>query len=516
MPHRISAVALGWIGLLCLVATACGPSTLWEYVSDKELPYASTCRDLAAGHAKRVDDLKYNPPRLTVYRWTKPLPGGKHAVLDEVDFVDGLVTGEARFVLVRARGGVGKSTLAKAIEAQACGKLPTFRLDLAADVAAQIAENKSSGNLVLGALEHKLHIDQDESARDSFRAMMKKGSFLLLLDSLDEVPLAIRAKVVEHVVGIRDSYKKNAQLVVFARPAVFSEHYGLKGMDALVELPELTCGRTKATMDWTTEDDAEKARLKAFIATYKLDQQNRKHGQCHLPYMSTYRDIQVVQRLARKFNPKTELGGLQSNLATVHERIVGERLKKELAQMNWDQTAALSAVDKMVRVHGRDDGDWNLEFTRERCLESQAKDPKKPTAAEKYACERILQSALFSRVPGVKEWMFSHRHVADLFLARWLDREVKRMGNCDVVDKHASWIASKRVAGYLMGQPNGRNCLFNVSKALCAKHGFDRNDVALYYRGLPVGKARGPLVKTALAAAEKAAHRCAHRAISAL
>ena len=50
-----------------------------------------------------------------------------------------------------------------------------------------------------------------------------------------------------------------------------------------------------------------------------------KQGQCHLPYMSTYRDIQAVQRMARTFNPKTEMGGLQANLSTVHERIVAER-----------------------------------------------------------------------------------------------------------------------------------------------------------------------------------------------
>lgn len=501
--------------ILALATAACGPANLGELVRQDELPYAKMCGEKLRDHAFRVKELQYNPPRLLVHRWTETLAGGKHAVLDEADFIDALVQGKARFVVMSARGGVGKSTTAKAIEAQACQQIPSFRVDLNADVASHLNEAKDTGNLILGAIEHRLHLDTSADQRDQFRAMLATGSFLLLLDSMDEVPLAARAKVIEHIHGVRDAFKKTAQIVVFARPSVFSVNYGLKGVDAEVELPELTCGRTSATLDWTTEDDAERARLKRFIKVYKLDEQNKKHGQCHQPYMSTYRDIQVVQRLARKFNPKTELGGLQANLATVHERIVAERLKKELAALQWDQATALASIDKVVRVHGRDDGEWNLEFTMERCLEAQAGKGKEVTVQHKYICEKILQSALFSRVAGVKEWAFSHRHIADLFLARWLDREIGRIG-CDVVGKHSAWIASKRVAGYLMGQPNGGKCLFEVAVSLCSKHDFNRNDVALYYRGLPVGDARTPLVAAAVKKAETAGNRCAHKAVTAL
>jgi len=357
-------------GLLVTALFGCGPATLKDYVQAPELPYHKVCVDRAKDFKHRVDELQYNRNKLNVYRWTKTLPGGKYATLQEEDFVDALAAGEARFVLVSARGGVGKSTLAKAIEAQACGRLPTFRIDLRADVAGHLEDAKDVGNLVLGAIEHQLHIDRNVDQRDGFREWLKKGSFLLLLDSLDEVPIDVRAKVVEHIHGVRKAFAKTAQIVVFARPAVFSANYGLKGMDAHVALPELSCGRTRATLDWTTEDDAERARLKKFITVYALDEQNKKHGNCHLPYMSTYRDIQVAQRMARKFNPKSEMGGLEANLATVHERIVAERLKKELSFLQWDQATALSAIDKVVRVHGRDDGEWNLEFTVKRCIEA--------------------------------------------------------------------------------------------------------------------------------------------------
>lgn len=515
-------MAIRWVHCamaLLVMASACGPSTLQDYVAQEPLPYAAKCQEKAKDHAHRVAELQYNPPKLLVTRWTKTLSGGKHATLDEQDFIDALVQGEARFVMLNARGGVGKSTFAKAIEAQACGRLPTFTVDLRADVAGHFADNKDAGNLILAAIEHQLRIDGDADRRDAFRAMLKKGSFLLLLDSLDEVPIDVRPKVLEHVQGIRDTFKQTGQMVVFGRPSIYSVDYGIKGLDANVELPELTCGRTRATIDWTTEDDAERAALKQFIKVYALDEQNKKHGQCHLPYMSTYRDIQVVQRLARAFNPKTEMGGLASNLATVHEAIVAERLNKELAFLQWDQPTALAAIDNVVRVHGRDDGEWNLEFTVARCLEAQGAKPGEDKAAadkHRWICEKILQSALFSRVGGVEEWAFSHRHIADLFLARWLDREIKRLGTCDVVTQHAAWIADKRVAGYLMGQPDGRNCLFEVSAAVCVKHGYDRNDVGMYYRGLPVGDARTPIVAAALKKSSTSGNACAHKAISGL
>jgi hypothetical protein len=285
--------------------------------------------------------------------------------------------------------------------------------------------------------------------------------------------------------------------VTFARPAVFVADYGLKGLDSKLEIPPLTCGRSASTLKWTVNDDQAAARVAAFVSIYRLDQRRRTGRQCYHPYMATYRDIQVIQRLSKDFDPNAGMGGLPATLSAVHQRIVGERLRKELAALNWTQDRMLQTVDAMVRFGGLKAGDWNLSFDVKRCLASL--DAVGSKASERrYVCEKVLQSALFEPFAGVRRWRFGHRDIAELFLARWLDGEVAKKG-CRAVTENAGWLASKAVAGYLVGQPQGRNCLVEVSRVLCAANGYSRNDVELLYKGLPLGKERRRLLKKAAA-----------------
>jgi hypothetical protein len=261
----------------------------------------------------------------------------------------------------------------------------------------------------------------------------------------------------------------------------------------------LECGQAKSALRWNAPSKEHQARADNFVRTYRLDRQTTREDRCFYPFMAAYRDLEVVARMAEKFEPKDEDAGLTANLSEVHETIVGERLRKELAALDWSPAQILGAVDAMVRVNGRDDGSWNLAFTVQRCLDAVAKSVE-GDVARRYVCEKMLQSALFSRIPGVEEWRFDHQNVADLFLARWLDREIARFsGDCEVVDKHAKWIGQRDIGGYLVGQPNGRNCLPQVAASICAAHEetFERGLGDLLYKGLPMGAARRPLVDNA-------------------
>ena len=501
------------------LAVGCGPSNLNAFLAEGELPYAKACTKHLADQTKAVEDLRYNHVDLEVHRWTKTLPGGKYAILRDDKFVDALVRGDASNVLVVARGGVGKSTLARAIESWSCQRIPVFRVDLNADVAANLGRLKAGENAIINQCIRQLKLTSRVSDRETFLELLGHHRFVVLLDSLDEVPYGKRKKVIAQIDGLRTRYPKTAQSVIFARPGIYSDDYGLTGLDGKLEIPALNCSRVRSTLAWTAKDDNAKATAQSFVRMYHLDRQSKLRDRCYHPYMATYRDIQVIHRMAEKFEPKTDVGGLTANLSQVHERIVAERLRKELAALKWDQTKVLAAVDGMLKVKGRDGGQWNLEFTVKRCLTSLRMAGGKG-AENRYVCEKILQSALFERIAGVREWRFGHRNVSDLFLARWLDREVAK-GGCAAVDANAAWLGSKEVVGYLVGQPKGGGCLFQVATAMCKAHGYERHDVDLLYRGLPRAAARAPLIKTARKASKAAGKAtpelaCAHKIINSL
>lgn len=510
--------ALALLALLAAPLAGCGPKDLQEFVAQPTVGYAPRCAEKAAAQKKAADELRYFQNTLRVVRWPKELPGGKEATLTDEELVRRMLRGEAKRMLVTARGGVGKSTLARAIEAMTCSQALVFRVDLNADVAARLAAG-TDGNAVLAAIERQVGVDRDVDRRQSFRELFAASPTWLLFDAIEEVPLADRPKVVAQIAALAEQLPK-ARWAVFARPAVFEKDYGLPGIDAEVALPALECNQAKSVLRWNAPDKDHQARADNFVRTYLLDQQATRRDRCTFPYMAAYRDLEVVARMAEKFEPKDDSGGLSANLSEVHETVVGERLRKELSALNWSPAQILAAIDGMVRVDGREDGTWNLVFTIPRCLEATAK-LADGEVARKYVCEKMFQSALFDRIEGVEEWRFDHQTVADLFLARWLDREITRFsGDCEVVDKHAGWIGQRNIAGYLVGQPAGRRCVPQVAAVMCAAHEetFERGLGDLLYKGLPMGADRRKLVEDATRAVSrwKKATPCVKKLVSGL
>ena len=187
---RANATRVVQIITVALLCSGCGPGTLQGLLERDDLTYSATCRSLAQKHSRQIKDLAYNPPTLRVLKWPKSLAGGKNATMTEQEFTRQLAAGRARRVLVTARGGVGKSTLSKSLQSTLCGKLPTFWVDLAADVAPHITKG-SKDNLILKRLAAKLGLPASEQAQ--FHTLLGQSAFVVLLDSLDEVPLEHRA-----------------------------------------------------------------------------------------------------------------------------------------------------------------------------------------------------------------------------------------------------------------------------------------------------------------------------------
>jgi len=501
---------LAW--LLAATLTACGapatpastdpePGSLPRTIAATSPGFAQTCATAAAEHERAVKDLVYLEPDFRVLQWPKPLSGERDGMMPERALLEALRKGELRHVLVQARGGIGKTELGKAIVAETCGSVPTFRVDLPTLYAGDVAPG---GQVLLADVMKQVGATSPQQ-QAKLRAALAKDRWLVVVDAIEEVPTKHRAAVLQAMAELRNT-NPQLQMVVMARPSVFEPRYGLVDLDAVLELPPLDCGRARSSLARLAEDSVDRARLNAFVETWHLDRQSLLGQQCYFPYLATYRDIQVVQRLAKTYDPtKGEMGGLQANLTQVHEAIVAERLQKELAHLNWSPDQVLAAVDALLAQDGYANGEWNLAFTLPRCLASRPGDE----AEARQVCEKLLQSVLFERIGGSgkedgtakAEWKFGHQALADLFVARWIEAELKKSPtSCAAVEQQTPMLLGKEVAGYLVGRAEGARCLRNVVTALCQVGGFQKTTVAMLYKGLPLGPTRAGFVKSAVGA----------------
>ena len=495
---RRQTLATWLAGISAATAFGCGGAALHRFVDEGSSSHASFCRTAAAQHAAAVHQLDYLPPRLKALKWAFAVAEEADGMIKESEFIQALREARVHYAFVQARGGVGKTELSKSVVAQTCNALPAFRVDL--KEAFSGTDAAQGQNRIIKLLADSLQLQGGAEAKQKFKDLLPDHPWILLLDSLDETE-GDRTEIRAAIADLR-AHHPQAIVVVFGRPAIFEPFYGLSGFDAVLELPPLDCGRARSSLVRVADDDGERDRMTSFIKTWNMESQSLIGQQCYYPYLSTYRDIQVVQRMAKTFNPDTEMGGLQANLTQVHEAVLAERLEKELVRMKWTGEQALQAVDAVVRNGGYADGEWDLTFTIKRCLGSVAGGD---TPGNREVCEKILQSVLFEKIGGTgegskeTEWKFGHQSVADLFVARWLDAELaKTPERCDLIDTHAEMIGGKDIAGYLVGRPRGARCLAQVTHALCkASGGFQKNTVMLLYKGLPLGAQRAALVKAA-------------------
>ena len=493
----VRARTLGLLTASLFGAVACaGPASLREFMDTEGQEYVAMCRKSAGDHDLAVNDLTYLRPQLHAREWPLTLrPDGDRMVSEQV-FFDALREAKLKYVLLQARGGIGKSELGKALAAELCSSVPAFLIDLVQLYGEQA--QAGGANLLVEAVARELHV-ADGGHRETLERLLAEGRWLLIADSLDEIPNSRRGVVLAALQDLRRRFP-TAQVVLLARPSVFDDRYGLTDLDAVVELPPLDCGRARSNLTHLADTKDEATRISNFAKDWRLDRQSTLETQCYFPYMATYRDLQVVQKLAKDFATDERL----TNLSQVHEAIISERLLKELVELHWSGERVLAAVDALVATDGQVEGEWNMALTLPRCLKAMGGD----TPENHNVCERLFQSVLFERIQGVREWKFGHQAVSDLFVARWVEAQLaKTPGRCDAVEAPTSLLADKEhreIATYLVGRPNGSRCLTAVTRALCASNGGPNGLMAQISRGLPVGVAR---IDTITAARDQEAAR---------
>lgn len=509
-----------WLTVGVLMASGCGGAAKSANQAQVVAPAptaaqvaARACGELGARRAAEIKDGSFHPPDIIYHRIPGDAEDARLRRVAEAEFIALLASGKARTTLVIARGGTGKSKLGWSVEASLCPTLPTARVDLQWDVA-------EAEGLTIGGDDNALQIiaarrfgaPADAHGGDWLAKHFGEKPWLLLLDALDEVALQRRLMVVETLNQTLDRFP-NVRVVVFTRPPVFTGTYGLRTVDALVELPQLDCARTDAAIAEIIPDAERRAAMLNLLRRYGLDRKAQSaDGRCYYPHLSTYRDFFVAEKIAQNFAAAggTAPGNLEPSRTRVYEYYLEVLLIKDLQGTSMAPRAAIALVDRLFAKAFPDDGDRNLSFTLEACLTIS---PGRDDGEKKAICERLLQSSLFEAAPrGDGRWKLKNQSLYDLFLARNANAEIEATtaSPCSAISRRSSLLESNEVAGFLVGMPGGQRCLVSVVHQLCRAAGFSEYTWEQLDQGLPSGPERKRLVEEAAQTAKEAlaGHMC--------
>ena len=474
--------------------------------------YDLACMKAAEDHALEMAEGKYIPPKLIVHQW----PGvektvTKSAMLTENDFIMGILAPQRadrpplRTTLVMARGGTGKSKLAESIAGQSCKSSPVFRVDLNTDIAAHIDEFASGQNPIAAFLTRQNRLDAKAGAEAALNQAVGDQMYVVVLDSLDEVPLLQRTAIASAIDDLVTRVSPRARAVVMTRPPVFTSNYGLKTVDGRLELPQLTCSETEEALARALPNPVDRKQFEAFLQRYRIDRKVTTGDRCYYPHLSTHRDLQVVQRLVRNANidqSTPDFTVFQASRAQVYTYFLTAQLLKDLQGVDMLPSDALATIDRIVAAKTPENGERNLPITLPDCVSAATG----KVETRQASCERLLQSSLFKPGADNGEHHFDNQSVGDLFLARWTAAELEKAGHlddprgrydCTAITSRAALLESNEVAGFLVGQAPAQKCLAQVAVELCRRGGYAAHIYEQFDQGLPAGPARKAIIEAA-------------------
>jgi hypothetical protein len=478
-------LGLAHVGLGLTTGCGGGAAQLGVLADPTKSSYVASCGERASKERDLLASGAYVPAQFHAHLW----PTQGETVVTEARLAAALAAGDVKRVVVQARGGLGKSSLAASLRGQLCGAMPVFLVDLK-DVA-QVGE-AAAGRILAVAAKDAGITDARTLAQD-----LKGKRFVVMLDAIEEVELTRRSGLLADMTALSEQLPQ-VQIVLLERPPVLDADYGFARPDAVLEMPPLDCKASEAAIARSFPGDAERARFSEFLHRHGLDERARFGMQCVFPYLATYRDISALV----DYEKRSREANLRVSPATVYEALMAPRLKKEFSHLSWTDNEALDMIDRLVRVAAARRSSHAPMFTLDDCLKavdaqwgSSAVDigvAGSDTERRQQICEKVFQSAMFQRAQGVAAWVFADPHGADVFEARWLAKEVGRapVEGCAVLAKYAGQLADPEVLKFFVGEPMGMNCLGHAISAACGKN--DAPDVLIQAltAGLPAGEGR--------------------------
>jgi hypothetical protein len=511
MANACYALTVSWVTLLMLGAAARARAD-----GPQPADYQARCEAVVAAHAREAQKVRYLPASFEVQRWAGQAPTDGSGV-GEGRVIDALKRGEVRTMLVEGRGGLGKSSLVRAIEARLCRELPVFGLDLREDVLPLMGAGLSLDEPIFEALRRGLEGQDDGLDAPDPAALVGRGAWLLMVDSLDEVTRAERERALALVEGLRGRYPE-VRVVLLSRAPIFDSHNPIKGYDTRLALRLLPC---EVVTRWLQEGFDDPALAQAFWERAKRTGLARRYGspgRCVFPHLATFRDVKIARFAARAGGAGTGPGvGAPMRPATrasIYEDAVADLLFKSRLKLPVGLDVILESIDRMVLRLAPGPGTHELFFGLEECRKSWPKSV--PGDQVLGICRALFLTPLFEGVRGIERWRFKNRSLTDLFMARFLDARLRggKQPRCAELTKLGGYFEAQEVASFLVGLPNGSQCLGELVGGLCAEGCRPQDGALLLDQGIPAGDQRAATIAAARARAGKAP--CAQAMLDAL
>jgi len=471
------ALGLGLVGLAVWIPVRDRGTLLGSLREQPGGSYASSCASKAAAYLDDVRERRYLPQRLRVRRSNDPsrAPG---AVLGETLYASLLTRRATPFSVVVARGGLGKSKLAAALEARLCDTVATFRIDVGLDLVPRLKSGTAPGLALEDVVADRAAVGEAPGARERFAKRLSDEAWVLLVDSLDEVALADRPHVVQALEELFQRYPRTVRLAVFTRPPVYAGDYGLKSVASWLSIEPLDCIASDERVRFALGSEEQVDRFRAFATATGLGARSRAPEACRYVHLATYRDLFVAVDVAKdeNFVPRE---GFQATRAAVFGAWIDGRLRAA----GLDVAAARTVLEGLVAAAGPQGGTRSFSWELGACEQLVAAAGRSDPAGE---CARLASSAVLKRLDE-RSFRFDNQSLADYFVASWADhRLVGAEGSpeCARVADMAPLFEANEVVGFLSGMPNGTACVEALLRALCSVDDPGEETLATLEQGL--------------------------------
>lgn len=446
-------------------------------------PFQATCRQKVESHKTALWEGRYIQPILRVLGW-EAVGRPRTKTLSESAFALALERGDVRMAMVEGRGGLGKSKLADALEAYLCEEIPVFQLDARDNLSPLIANGPLPGDAIEALIIQAAGFQPDSDERDDLIEHLGKHRWVLLVDSLDEVAFDRRRAVVESLRKLQNRYSGKLATVVFARPPLFSGHFGLARNEVWLAIEPLRCNATHERIRTALREHGRIRAFVDFVGRMGLDRRAQAMDPCFYTHMATYRDIGVVLAIARDASFGSLGDDFDPNRASIYHRyILG--LLKPVTWGTGDPARLLDLVRAMVDSQASIGGRIPA-FKVDDCENALGR-PSDDSDA-RALCVRLLDSRLFKPHQRHNIFGFRNQSVTDWFLADRADRKLAdhRVGPwCSSIGDLNNLFESSEVAAFLVGMKYGRRCVAELILALCQKGCPAEGIAALVDQGLP-------------------------------
>jgi len=494
----IVALALGVIGLALWVPLREKGTLLGELKATPDGAYARACGKKSATYLDDVRERRYLPQQLRVRRWNSP---GQEvgSLVGETLYASMLTRRATAFSVVVARGGLGKSKLASAIEARICDAIATFRVDVGLDLVPRLKAGVDPVEAIEEVVARLAHVGEGRDERQRLTDLLYADPWVLLVDSLDEVAIADRPQVVAALEKVYARYPVSLRLALFTRPPVFSSNYGLKSVHSWLSIEPLSCDDTDERERFAFKGDDASAPFRAFARAGGLDARSGATEACRYVHLATFRDLSVTVDVAK------DLGfvvpeGFRATRAAVYGAWVDGRLR----QAGLEPAVTRPLLAALVDAARPEVGTRTFGFEKAACEHAaEALAVPDPHAT----CEALARPPL-SKAIDDERFRFDNQSVADYLLASWANerlRPVEGVAPCAAVNGLGPLFESNEVAGFLLGLPNGGSCARTIVESLCGDGEGSEELLAVVEQGVGANR---PVAEALIAAADASAGPC--------